>query len=121
MGKLILPGDERAASGLTILVPRGHESGAQGEPTMVCRVPIGPGETCATAFWPGEERAFTQHVTRCAKQHEAEIRNASPRTRLPIFDEATWDPEVSEHLRAVGRRMLKEGRLVMHKSERVGF
>lgn len=121
MSKLILPGDERAARGLTILVPKGHETGAMGEPTMVCRVPVGPGETCGSAFWPGEERAFEQHVARCAKEHEAEIHNNSPRQKIPIFDEANWDPEVADHLRKVGSRMIREGRLTMHKSERAGF
>ena len=121
MGKLILPGDERANTGMTLLVPRGYETGAMGEPTMVCRVPVGPGEVCGAAFWPGEERKFQSHVGRCAQEHETEIHNESPRTKLPIFDEANWDPEVAAHLKKVGARMLKEGRFVMHKSERAGF
>lgn len=121
MSKLILPGDERANSGMTILVPRGYETGAQGEPTMVCRVPVGPGETCLTTFWPGEERQFTEHVTRCAKAHEAEIYEQSPRNRLAIFNEESWDPEVAAHMKKVGERMLKEGRFVVHKHERAGF
>lgn len=120
-GKLILPGDERANSGLTILVPKGHETGAMGEPTMACRVPTGPNEVCGAAFWPGEEAAFEAHLVRCAKAHETEIHNESPRTRLPLFTEEAWDPEVASHLKKVGERMLKEGRFVMHKSERAGF
>jgi len=66
MSKLSLPGDERAARGLSILVPKGYGTGAMGEPTMVCRVPVGRGATCGAAFWPGEERAFQEHVGRCA-------------------------------------------------------
>lgn len=121
MPKLILPGDERANSGMTILVPKGHETGAMGPPTMVCRVPVGHGEVCGNAFWPGEERAFTAHVTSCAKRHETEILQESPRNRLPIFSEDSWDPEVAAHLKKVGKRMLEERRFVMHKSERAGF
>lgn len=121
MSKLILPGDVRANSGMTILVPRGYETGAMGDPTMVCRVPIGDGETCGQPFWPGEERKFQSHVTACAKEHETEIRNESPRNKLPIFDEANWDPEVAAHMREVGRRMIREGRFVVHKHEKAGL
>jgi hypothetical protein len=121
MRKLILPGDMRANTGMSILVPKGYETGAQGEPTMVCRVPVGPGEACGAPFWPGQEGDFERHVQRCRVQHEEEIHNNSPRARMPIFDEASWDPEIAAHMREVGRRMLKEGRFVVHKHERAGF
>jgi hypothetical protein len=63
------------------------------EPTMVCRVPIGNGETCGKQFYPGEERAWQRHMTACAAEHEAAIHAESLKTRMPVFDENNWDPE----------------------------
>lgn len=87
------------------------------EPTMVCRVPTGNGETCGKRFYPGEERAWQRHMTRCAAEHEDAIHGESLKTRLPVFDDANWDPEYSEHMRKVGERMLAEGRLETKPNE----
>lgn len=115
---LILPGDVQRPGGLTIYVPSGYEK----QPTMVCRVIVDAnGELCGKPFYPGEERSFERHVGDCARRHMDLIRAQSPRTRLPAFDEEAWDPEVSEHMRRVGRRMLEEGRLEVKPSERAGF
>lgn len=111
--RLILPGE--AASGLTIHLPRDEE------PVAVCRVPVGGGEVCGKPFFPGEERAFQKHVGECAREHADEIRAESPRQKMPVFDEETWDPEVAAHMREVGRRMLREGRLETKPNERAGF
>jgi hypothetical protein len=32
-----------------------------------------------------------------------------------------WDPEVEAHMREVGERMKREGRLTVKKNERAGF
>lgn len=121
MSGLILPGDTPRRGGLTILVPRGYEDVEGPKPIGVCTVQVGGGQVCNTPFFPGEERDYQRHVARCAQEHMAEIVAASPRTRMPIFDESEWDPEVAAHMKKVGKRMLQEGRMVVRKNERAGF
>ena len=121
MSRLILPGDSPRPGGLTILVPRGYEQPDGPEPTMVCRVPTGDGEVCGKAFYPGEERKWQRHVGECAARHRDKIETQSPRTRLPIFSDEAWDPEISAHMRKVGDRMIREGRLEVRPNERAGF
>jgi hypothetical protein len=114
--RVILPGDAERRRGLpTIFVPRGHER----EPTMVCTVPVNAeGDTCGHPFFPGEESAYERHVGKCFAEHRDAAHAASVRTRVPIMDEESWDPEWAAHQREVGRRMLAEGRLVPHPHER---
>jgi hypothetical protein len=58
----------------------------------------------------------------CARRHLDEIRASSPRERNRggPFDPDQWDPEIDAHMKRVGERMLKEGRLEMDRSERAG-
>lgn len=115
---LLIPGSSR---GLQIHVPKGYEDEGAAPPTMICRVPTGHGQVCGAIFYPGEESAWNTHVGRCARQHEGEIHELSPKNRVPIIhDPNHWDPEAEEHLRQVGQRMLAEGRLVLRPNERVG-
>ncbi len=112
---LLLPG---SAQGLTIHVPRGHET----QPTMVCSTPVGEGETCGAVFYPGQESRWQAHIGRCAREHMDVIHRESPRARLPIFhDPELGDPEIEAHMRKVGKRMLAEGRMEMRPNERAGF
>jgi hypothetical protein len=118
---LLIPGSAR---GLTIHVPRGYEDDRlenKPVPVGVCRVAVGDGQVCGKLFYAGEESAFERHVGRCAREHIAEIVQGSPRSRIPVLDPKTWDPEVEDHMRAVGRRMLEEGRMTVKPSERAGF
>lgn len=119
---LLVPG---SASGLQIHVPRGYEHEDQeGEekPAFVCRVTVGPGQTCGKLFYGHERAAWESHMGRCAREHIDQVVAQSPRSRLPIFnDPELGDPEIEEHMRGVGRRMLEEGRWVMRPSERAGF
>lgn len=120
MSGLILPGDPLPRrGGLTIIVPRGYESENAPEPTMVCRVPINEEDLCLKGFYPGEERAFQRHVGICARQHRDAIEER--RKRLAIFHEDAWDPEIAAHMRKVGERMKREGRLVVKPNERAGL
>lgn len=112
-------GNRRRAGGLQIYVPSGHEV----EPPQV----TGVCHACGARFEEkGQEDAWQRHTVRCGKRNLDEIRAAGPRERNrgTIFDETTsdspWDPEIAEHLQTVGRRMLREGRMEMLKSERVG-
>ena len=90
------------------------------EPTMICRVPTGEGEICGRLYYPGEEREWQKHCGECARKHMDAIQAERPSVRLPAIYES-WDPEVEEHMRRVGERMKKEGRLTVHPSERAGF
>lgn len=108
---LITPGSVLA--GLTII---GNVQDR--EPVAVCRVPVGDGEVCGHPFFPGEERAFEDHMRTCADEHMDAILAESPRAKMPVFDEENWDPEVASHLRQVGRNMLREGRLETRPNER---
>jgi hypothetical protein len=71
----------------------------------------------------GEEQAWQDHTVRCARRHIDEIRAMAPseKHKGTVFDPETWDPEIDEHMRKVGQRMIAEGRLTVRKSERAGF
>lgn len=86
------------------------------EPTMICRVPVAEDEVCGKVFYPGEERAFTNHCIVCARQNEQGIHENRLTTRVPAME--VQDPEWAAHQREVGRRMREEGRLVPKKNER---
>lgn len=127
---VVLPGDvARKGTGLTIIVPRGYESeqDRMADPEaggyMVCRVLVDAQteRVCGRLFEPGEERAFQKHVGDCAREHIDQIRAGSPRAKMPVLDPNEWDPEIEEHMRKVGRRMIREGRLEVRKNERAGF
>lgn len=127
---LILPGDvARRGRGLTIHVPRGYETeqdrmaDPEAQGYMICRVIVSASERviCGRIFEPGEKRAWQEHCGTCAMEHINEIRAASPRARMPVFDPASWDTEIEEHMRKVGERMRNEGRFEVRRSERAGF
>lgn len=129
MRRLILPNDPVGRGGMTLYVPRGYETeqdrmddeAAGGY--HLCRVLIDAAEEriCGTVFELGKVREYQRHLRRCAAEHIDEIRKGSPHTRMPFLSPNAWDPEVEEHMRAVGRRMAAEGRLEVKKSERAGF
>lgn len=115
--RIILPGEvAQRRAGLTIYVPRGHEVDPPSI-TGVCNF-------CGARFErKGEEAAWEQHTARCGQKHLDDIRAMAPSevNRGTIWDENSWDPEVAEHMRKVGRRMRAEGRLETHPSERAGL
>lgn len=119
---IILPGSaQRADAGITMFVPgRYCEDGAVA--AFRCTVPIDAnGATCGAAFTKEQHGLYERHTGRCARQHEDVWRRAAPSHRLPVFDESNWDPEVAAHMRVVGARMLREGRMTVKPSERAGF
>lgn len=126
MSGLILPGDVPARGGLTIHVPRGYETPAErmeDEGGHICRVVVDAAseEICGTVFAADRERDYLRHLRKCVSDHRDEIRAASPRTRMPILDPNQWDVEIDAHMREVGQRMIREGRLEVKPSERAGF
>jgi hypothetical protein len=46
---------------------------------------------------------------------------AAKKKRLAVLQPESWDVEVEEHLRKVGERMKREGRLTVRPNERAGF
>jgi hypothetical protein len=108
--RVLLPG-EREGRSPVIYVPKGYEDG-QVPPKGKCNV-------CGTLFFPGDDEVahFRAHV----KHDMDEIQSHKIQNRMPIFDEASWDPEIAAHMKKVGERMLREGRLEVKKNERAGF
>lgn len=113
--KLILPHEAARKGKLTIHVPRGYEDQ---EPIGLCLV-----TGCGARFYKGQEEAWQRHVGPCARAHLAEERGLNPAVKNEgtMWDENVWDPEVAAHMKKLGERMLKEGRLTVKPSERAGF
>lgn len=94
----------------TIIVPSSAERPVVGK----CTVP-----GCDLVFYAGEEVAWQRHVGPCARANLDKIRAVM--REQPVFSEDNWDPELAKHMRGVGKRMLKEGRLEVKPHERAGF
>jgi hypothetical protein len=75
---------------------------------------------CGSEFPETQARVWQKHVGDCARAHMSEIQASTPRARAKggPFDPETWDPELDEHMREVGRRMLREGRMEVLPHER---
>lgn len=59
---------------------------------------------CGADFHEDEASAWTRHVVKCAKRHEMEIREASPRYQAPgFYDPEEWDVEYEQHVRRTGK------------------
>lgn len=59
---------------------------------------------CGMEFHQDEANAYQRHVARCAHQHESDLREMSPRERLPgIYGDQVGDPEFEAWVRANGR------------------
>jgi hypothetical protein len=115
-GGLVLPGGQPARSGTAQLyVPRGYEDEGREPPVLV-----GTCTTCDRIFYRGEEEEWQRHVGWCARQHLPEIldERQARKSRLEIFQEESWDPELAAYFKRVGDRMLREGRLTMRRNER---
>lgn len=108
-------GARRRSGGLTIIVPRGYEDGDV--------VIVGKCHVCGGEFGEGEEQRWQEHVGNCARAHMDEIRAMAPSeaNKGTLWDPNEWDPEVDAHMLEVGRRMRREGRMVVKRSERAGF
>jgi hypothetical protein len=59
---------------------------------------------CGAAFHQDEASVYQRHVAKCAHQNEAELREMSPRERLPgIYGDQVGDPEFEAWVRKHGR------------------
>lgn len=74
-------------------------------PKYVCRVPAEDGRLCGKPFWPGEERAYENHVAQCAQDNAAAIQRFRE-ARAPISGEKSDMEEWVEE----NRDLLIEGR-----------
>jgi hypothetical protein len=112
-GGLILPGEGARRGQRTLHVPRGYET--QEEVVLV-----GTCSTCDRIFHRGEEDEWQRHVGWCARQNLPDVLAAreARKSRLEVFSEEAWDPELARHFRRVGDRMLAERRLQMRPNER---
>lgn len=81
---------------------------------------IGLCHICGEEFYRGHEQDWQNHVYKCAMDHLPEImaEREAQKARMAIFHESD-NPDRDAHLAKVGERMLKEGRLVMKRSERI--
>lgn len=113
-GGLILPGEAARQGVPELFVPKGYETG----PVVL----VGKCHLCDATFYRGQEQAWQEHVGECARSQLDEIRHQREQERkTSIFNEDNWDPELAAHMKKVGERMLREGRLVMKPNERAGF
>lgn len=88
---------------------------------IIPRDPIGFCAVCDVQFFA--DRDVRQHMG--SAQHEDGVNRARDaeerrKARLPFMHEDI-DPEISAHMKKVGKRMLAEGRMVVKPSERAGF
>jgi hypothetical protein len=98
--------EHRTPSGLTILMRQDAQ-------------PVGRCNVCGVPFFSREEGE--RHMGPCAREHLGEIQEQRAKSRIAMFDEENWDPELRAHLDKVGKRMVAEGRLEMKPNERGGF
>ncbi len=76
---------------------------------------------CGVEFAAGDN--VVAHLKSCVADagHDHRMAEEERKERMAIFSEEAWDPEVAAHMRKVGERMLREGRLETKRSERAGF
>lgn len=85
------------------------------------REPTGHCNVCGEDLY-GTVGDAQKHMGACARANIDAIRAAAPSQKRKggPFDPDLWDPEVEEHLRKVGKRMLAEGRMEVLPSEKAG-
>lgn len=105
----VVPAAERGG----LILPAAYGQPAPGPRIGLCHI-------CGEEFHRGEEQDWQKHVYRCAMDNLPEImaEREEQKKRMAIFHESA-NPDVDAHLAKVGERMLREGRLVMKKSERI--
>lgn len=113
--RIFLPNEAAPRGAATLYVPNGHETG----PLVI----VGKCHTCDEEFGRGREEEWQKHVGWCARRNLDEIMQAreEQKKRTALFDDESWDPEISDHMKKVGETMLREGRMVVKKNERAGF
>lgn len=109
-GRGVILGESPQTGPLQILVPRGYEDV---EVIGRCLVP-----GCGAEFRAGQEEVWQRHVGKCARANLDKLRAAAAVPRMVAED---YDPEVTKHLRGVGKRMLEEGRLTVKPHETAGW
>lgn len=72
---------------------------------------------CGARFFEGEEAAWQKHVGPCGRRNLDKIK--ANMARHPLYDD--WDPEVTKHMREVGKTMIREGRMTIKPNETAGF
>jgi hypothetical protein len=77
----------------------------------LCGVPVYSTRDLIAHFQTANHRLA--YATALADRHDV-------KTRLRLFHEPQ-DPEIEEHMKRVGKRMLQEGRWTVHPSEKAGF
>jgi hypothetical protein len=98
-----------------------RRSGLIVPPEYADRRPAFRCNVCGAEF-PNEQRgSWQRHVGECARVHAAEIEAMRPsvRNKGGPFDPENWNPDAEAHLRKVGKRMLREGRMTLKRNEKI--
>lgn len=90
-------------------------------PGSFLREPTGHCALCEVPFYGvADMRAHFATVGHEEAVQAARVAEMERKARIPFLHEVD-DPEVTEHLKAVGKRMLAENRWTVKPSERAGF
>lgn len=107
--------DKAIVGGLSIFVPRGYGTPHGPRPSGHCNL-------CGQDLY-GSVDVNTRHLVACAHGEAGDrvLREREAyKQRMAIFeDPSLWSPEAEEHVKKVGERMKREGRLTMRPNERV--
>lgn len=88
---------------------------------VLVREPTGECFICGVPTY--SERDMRAHLASSEHREAAEenrLAEQARKARVPFMHDDP-DPEVTEHLKGVGKKMLAEGRMVVKPNERAGF
>lgn len=88
---------------------------------IIPRDQIGFCDICGVPFFSDRDARVHMGTPGHAEAVQAELTAERRRRDRLAFLHEDLDPEVTEHMRKVGKRMLEEGRMVVKPNERAGF
>jgi hypothetical protein len=90
---------------------------------ILVREPIGQCELCSVPFYSTRDAVSHLQTAEHGDNVEwaREAREHQKRMLAVVHDPEFGDPEIEEHMRKVGKRMLAEGRWEVKPSEKAGF
>jgi hypothetical protein len=88
---------------------------------ILIREPTGQCDVCEVPFYSHRDTVAHLQTPEHREAAEARIAERQAEKKRLAFLHDDPDPEVTAHLKEVGKRMRKEGRWVVKKNERAGF